>query len=177
MKLKNNLSVDSIVQSYADTNLYSKRQLGVIRYGLKLGLDVTKYGDPTLPYIEMRKKRRRMCGQKQRRDIETRAKANDIDLTKSKIKYKELNFDRHKVNLLLDAESYGFDMQLYEQVKYDYWTSHWLSELQRNHIDVSKYIDITTLDENSASELMDIRDTLIPKRYMTDEEEYEWSHY
>lgn len=55
MKLKNNLSIDAIMQSYIDTNFYSKHQLGVIKHGLKLGLDVTKYDDPTLPYIEMRK--------------------------------------------------------------------------------------------------------------------------
>lgn len=177
MKLKNNLSIDSIMKQYIDTNLYSKHQLGVIRHGLKLGPDVTKYDDPSLPYIEMRKKRRRMYGHVCRREIENRAKANNIDLAKSKIKYKELNFDSHKVNLLLEAESYGFDMKLYEQVKYDYWTSHWLCELQQNRIDISKYIDVTTLDENSASELMDIRDMLIPKRYMSDEEEYEWRHY
>ena len=52
----NNLSIDAIMQSYIDTNFYSKHQLGVIKHGLKLGLDVTKYDDPTLPYIEMRKK-------------------------------------------------------------------------------------------------------------------------
>ena len=43
MKLKNNLSIDAIMQSYIDTELYSKHQLGVIKHGLKLGLDVTKY--------------------------------------------------------------------------------------------------------------------------------------
>lgn len=177
MKLKNNLSIDSRMQPYIVSNLYSKHQLGVIRHGLKLGLDVTKYDDPSLPYVEMRKKRRRMYGHVRRREIENRAKANNIDLAKSKIKYKELNFDRHKVNLLLEAESYGFNMKLYEQVKYDYWASHWLCELQQNCIDISKYIDVTTLDENSASELMDIRDMLIPKRYMSDEEEHEWRHY
>lgn len=100
------------MQSYIDTNLYSKHQLGVIKHGLKLGLDVTKYDDPTLPYIEMRKKRRRMLGQKCRHDMENRAKSNNIDLKKSKAKYKELNFDKDKIRLLLEIESYGFDMRL-----------------------------------------------------------------
>lgn len=177
MKLKNNLSIDAIMQSYIGTNLYSKRQLGVIRFGLKLGLDVTKYDDPTLPYIEMRKKRRRMYGQKQRRDIEIRAKSNGIDLKKSKAKYKERNFDRDKIRLLLEIESYGFDMSLYEQMKYDFWSMNWLFRLQQNCINISKYLDITKLNENSASELSDIFSDLNLMKYMTDEEEYEWSHY
>lgn len=177
MKLKNNLSIDAIMKSYIDTDLYSKHQLGVIKYGLKLGLDVTKYDDPTLPYIEMRKKRRRMLGQKRRHDIENRAKANNIDLKKSKATYKELNFDKDKIRLLLEIESYGFGMKLYEQVKYDFWTMEWLFQLQRNHIDVSKYIDITTLNEKSSSDLHDIVRELNLLKFMTDEEEYEWSHY
>lgn len=177
MKLKNNLSIDAIMKSYIDTNLYSKHQLGVIKYGLKLGLDVTKYDDPTLPYIEMRKKRRRMYGQKCRHDIENRAKSNNVDLKKSKAKYKELNFDKDKIRLLLEIESYGFDMTLYTQVKYDFWAMEWLFQLQRNHIDISKYIDITTLNEKSSSDLHDIVKELNLLKFMTDEEEYEWSHY
>lgn len=177
MKLKNNLSIDAIMQSYIDTNFYSKHQLGVIKHGLKLGLDVTKYDDPTLPYIEMRKKRRRMYGQKCRYDIENRAKSNNVDLKKSKAKYKELNFDKDKIRLLLEIESYGFDMRLYEQVKYDVWTMFYLFTLQKNHIDISQYIDIATLDENSGLELDGIVEDLNLRHYMTDEEEYEWSHY
>ena len=53
-------------------------------------------------------------------DIENRAKSNNIDLKASKAKYKELNFDKDKIRLLLEIESYGFDMRLYEQVKYDF---------------------------------------------------------
>ena len=177
MKLMNNLSIDSIMQSYIDTNLYSKHQLGVIKHGLKLGLDVTKYDDPTLPYIEMRKKRRRMLGQKRRHDIANRAKSNNVDLKKAKAKYEELNFDKDKIRLLLEIESYGFDMTLYEQVKYDFWTMLYLFTLQKNHINVSQYIDIATLDENSGLELDGIVEDLNLRHYMTDEEEYEWSHY
>ena len=177
MKLKNNLSIDAIMQSYIDTNFYSKYQLGVIRHGLKLGLDVTKYDDPTLPYIEMRKKRRRMLGQKRRHDIENRAKSNNVDLKKSKAKYKELNFDKDKIRLLLEIESYGFDMTLYKQVKYDFWTMVYLFTLQKNHIDVSQYIDITTLNEKSGLELDGIVEDLDLKHYMTDEEAYEESYY
>ena len=177
MKLKNNLSIDAIMQSYIDTNFYSKHQLGVIRHGLKLGLDVTKYDDPTLPYIEMRKKRRRMLGQKRRHDIENRAKSNNVDLKKSKAKYKELNFDKDKIRLLLEIESYGFDMTLYKQVKYDFWTMVYLFTLQKNHIDVSQYIDITTLNEKSGLELDGIVEDLDLKHYMTDEEAYEESYY
>ena len=173
----NNLSIDSIMQSYIDTNLYSKHQLGVIKYGLKLGLDVTKYDDPTLPYIEMRKKRRRMYGQKCRHDIENRAKSNNIDLKKSKAKYKELNFDKDKIRLLLEIESYGFDMQLYAQVKYDFWTIEWLFRLQQNHVDVSQYLDVASLNEASSSDLYDVVHELDLIKRMTDEEEYEWSHY
>ena len=173
----NNLSIDSIMQSYIDTNLYSKHQLGVIKYGLKLGLDVTKYDDPTLPYIEMRKKRRRMYGQKRRHDIENRAKSNNIDLKKSKAKYKELNFDKDKIRLLLEIESYGFDMRLYEQVKYDFWTIEWLFRLQQNHVDVSQYLDVASLNEASSSDLYDVVRELDLIKCMTDEEEYEWSHY
>lgn len=177
MKLKNNLSIDAIMQSYIDTDLYSKHQLGVIRHGLKLGLDVTKYDDPTLPYIEMRKKRRRMYGQTCRHDIETRAKSNNIDLKNSKAKYKELNFDKAKIRLLLEIESYGFDMRLYKQVKYDFWTMKWLFRLQRNHVDVSQYLDVTQLNERSSSDLYNIVSELDLIKRMTDEEEYEWSHY
>lgn len=177
MKLKNNLSIDSIMQSYIDTNFYSKHQLGVIRYGLKLGLDVTKYDDPTLPYIEMRKKRRRMYGQKRRHDIENRAKSNNIDLKASKVKYKELNFDKDKIRLLLEIESYGFDMRLYEQVKYDFWTIEWLFRLQQNHVDISQYLDVAALNETSSSDLYDIVRELDLIKRMTDEEAYEWSHY
>ena len=177
MKLKNNLSIDAIMQSYIDTNFYSKHQLGVIRYGLKLGLDVTKYDDPTLPYIEMRKKRRRMYGQKRRHDIENRAKSNNIDLKASKAKYKELNFDKDKIRLLLEIESYGFDMRLYEQVKYDFWTIEWLFRLQQNHVDVSQYLDVASLNEASSSDLYDVVRELDLIKCMTDEEEYEWSHY
>lgn len=177
MKLKNNLSIDAIMQSYIDTNFYSKHQLGVIKRGLKLGLDVTKYDDPTLPYIEMRKKRRRMYGQKRRHDIENRAKSNNVDLKKSKAKYKELNFDKDKIRLLLEIESYGFDMRLYEQVKYDFWTIEWLFRLQQNHVDVSQYLDVTSLNEASSSDLYDVVRELDLIKCMTDEEEYEWSHY
>ena len=177
MKLKNNLSIDAIMQSYIDTNFYSKHQLGVIKHGLKLGLDVTKYDDPALPYIEMRKKRRRMYGQKRRHDIKNRAKSNNVDLKKSKAKYKELNFDKDKIRLLLEIESYGFDMRRYEQVKYDFWTMFYLFTLQKNHIAISQYIDIATLDENSGLELEGIVEDLNLRHYMTDEEEYEWSHY
>ena len=177
MKLKNNLSIDSIMQSYIDTNFYSKHQLGVIKHGLKLGLDVTKYDDPTLPYIEMRKKRRRMLGQKRRHDIENRAKSNNIDLKASKAKYKELNFDKDKIRLLLEIESYGFDMRLYEQVKYGFWAMFYLFTLQKNHIAISQYIDIATLDENSGLELDGIVEDLHLRHYMTDEEEYEESYY
>ena len=177
MKLKNNLSIDAIMKSYIDTNLYSKHQLGVIKHGLKLGLDVTKYDDPTLPYIEMRKKRRRMLGQKRRHDIENRAKSNNVDLKKAKAKYKELNFDNDKIRLLLEIESYGFDMRLYKQVKYDFWAIEWLFQLQRNHVDVSQYLDISTLNEKSSSDLHDIVRELNLLKFMTDEEEYEWSHY
>lgn len=177
MKLKNNLSIDAIMQSYIDTNFYSKHQLGVIKRGLKLGLDVTKYDDPTLPYIEMRKKRRRMYGQKRRHDIENRAKSNNIDLKKSKAKYKELNFDKDKIRLLLEIESYGFDMRLYKQVKYDFWTMEWLFRLQQNHVDVSQYLDVTQLNERSSSDLYNIVSELDLIKRMTDEEEYEWSHY
>ena len=164
-------------QSYIDTNFYSKHQLGVIKHGLKLGLDVTKYDDPTLPYIEMRKKRRRMYGQKRRHDIENRAKSNNIDLKASKAKYKELNFDKDKIRLLLEIESYGFDMRLYEQVKYDFWTMVWLFRLQRNHVDVSQYLDVTQLNERSSSDLYNVVSELDLIKRMTDEEEYEWSHY
>ena len=177
MKLKNNLSIDSIMQSYIDTNFYSKHQLGVIRYGLKLGLDVTKYDDPTLPYIEMRKKRRRMYGQKRRHDIENRSKSNNIDLKASKAKYKELSFDKDKIRLLLEIESYGFDMRLYEQVKYDFWTIEWLFRLQQNHVDISQYLDVASLNETSSSDLYDIVRELDLIKRMTDEEAYEWSHY
>lgn len=177
MKLKNNLSIDAIMQSYIDTELYSKHQLGVIKHGLKLGLDVTKYDDPTLPYIEMRKKRRRMLGQKRRHDMENRAKSNNIDLKKSKAKYKELNFDKDKIRLLLEIESYGFDMRLYEQVKYDFWTMEWLFRLQQNHVDISQYLDVTALKETSSSDLYNIVSELDLIKRMTDEEEYEWSHY
>lgn len=177
MKLKNNLSIDAIMQSYIDTDLYSKHQLGVIRHGLKLGLDVTKYDDPTLPYIEMRKKRRRMLGQKHRHDVENRAKSNNVDLKKSKVKYKELNFDKDKIRLLLEIESYGFDMRLYKQVKYDFWTMEWLFRLQQNHVDISQYLDVTQLNERSSSDLYDIARKLDLIKRMTDEEEYEWSHY
>lgn len=177
MKLKNNLSIDAILQSYIDTELYSKHQLGVIKHGLKLGLDVTKYDDPTLPYIEMRKKRRRMLGQKRRHDMENRAKSNNIDLKKSKAKYKELNFDKDKIRLLLEIESYGFDMRLYEQVKYDFWTMEWLFRLQQNHVDISQYLDVTQLNERSSSDLYNIVSELDLIKRMTDEEEYEWSHY
>ena len=177
MKLMNNLSIDTIMQSYIDTNFYSKHQLGVIKYGLKLGLDVTKYDDPTLPYIEMRKKRRRMYGQKRRHDIENRAKSNNIDLKASKAKYKELNFDKGKIRLLLEIESYGFDMRLYEQVKYDFWTIEWLFRLQQNHVDVSQYLDVASLNEASSSDLYDVVRELDLIKCMTDEEEYEWSHY
>lgn len=177
MKLKNNLSIDAIMQSYIDTNFYSKHQLGVIRYGLKLGLDVTKYDDPTLPYIEMRKKRRRMYGQKRRHDIENRAKSNNIDLKASKAKYKELSFDKDKIRLLLEIESYGFDMRLYEQVKYDFWTIEWLFRLQQNHVDISQYLDVASLNETSSSDLYDIVRELDLIKRMTDEEAYEWSHY
>ena len=173
----NNLSIDTIMQSYIDTNFYSKHQLGVIKYGLKLGLDVTKYDDPTLPYIEMRKKRRRMYGQKRRHDIENRAKSNNIDLKASKAKYKELNFDKGKIRLLLEIESYGFDMRLYEQVKYDFWTIEWLFRLQQNHVDVSQYLDVASLNEASSSDLYDVVRELDLIKCMTDEEEYEWSHY
>ena len=177
MKLKNNLSIDAIMKSYMDTNLYSKHQLGVIKHGLKLGLDVTKYDDPALPYIEMRKKRRRMYGQKCRHDIENRAKSNNVDLKKANATYKELNFDKDKIRLLLEIESYGFDMTLYKQVKYDFWTMEWLFQLQRNHIDVSKYIDITTLNEKSSSDLHDIVRELNLLKFMTDEEAYEEDYY
>lgn len=177
MKLKNNLSIDAIMQSYIDTDLYSKHQLGVIRHGLKLGLDVTKYDDPTLPYIEMRKKRRRILGQKRRHDMENRAKSNNIDLKASKAKYKELNFDKDKIRLLLEIESYGFDMRLYKQVKYDFWTMEWLFQLQRHHVDISQYLDVTQLNERSSSDLYDIVSELDLIKRMTDEEEYEWSHY
>jgi hypothetical protein len=125
----------------------------------------------------MRKKRRRMLGQKRRHNIEKRAKSNNVDLKKAKAKYKELNFDKDKIRLLLEIESYGFDMQLYAQVKYDFWTMEWLFQLQRNHINVSKYIDIATLDEHSGLELQGIAEDLTLRHYMTDEEEYEWSHY
>lgn len=165
------------MQSYIDTELYSKHQLGVIKQGLKLGLDVTKYDDPTLPYIEMRKKRRRMLGQKRRHDIENRAKSNNIDLKKSKAKYKELNFDKDKIRLLLEIESYGFDMRVYKQVKYDFWTIEWLFRLQQNHVDVSQYLDVTQLNERSSSDLYNIVSELDLIKRMTDEEEYEWSHY
>lgn len=177
MKLKHNLSIDAIMQSYIDTELYSKHQLGVIKHGLKLGLDVTKYDDPTLPYIEMRKKRRRMLGQKRRHDMENRAKSNNIDLKNSKAKYKELSFDKDKIRLLLEIESYGFDMRLYEQVKYDFWTMEWLFRLQQNHVDVSQYLDVTQLNERSSSDLYNIVSELDLIKRMTDEEEYEWSHY
>ena len=177
MKLKHNLSIDAIMQSYIDTELYSKHQLGVIKHGLKLGLDVTKYDDPTLPYIEMRKKRRRMLGQKRRHDMENRAKSNNIDLKKSKAKYKELNFDKDKIRLLLEIESYGFDMRLYKQVKYDFWTMEWLFRLQQNHVDISQYLDVTQLNERSSSDLYDIVSELDLIKRMTDEEEDEWSHY
>lgn len=173
----NNLSIDAIMQSYIDANLYSKHQLGVIKYGLKLGLDVTKYDDPTLPYIEMRKKRRRMYGQKRRHDIENRAKSNNVDLKKVKAKYEELNFDKDKIRLLLEIESYGFDMALYKQVKYDFWTMLYLFTLQKNHIDISQYIDIATLNEKSGLELEGIVEDLNLRHYMTDEEEYEERYY
>lgn len=165
------------MQSYIDTNLYSKHQLGVIKHGLKLGLDVTKYDDPTLPYIEMRKKRRRILGQKRRHDIENRAKANNVDLKKAKAKYKELSFDKDKIRLLLEIESYGFDMTLYKQVKYDFWTMFYLFTLQKHHIDISQYIDVTTLDENSGLELDGVVEDLNLRHYTTDEEEYEESYY
>ena len=177
MKLKNNLSIDAIMQSYIDTNLYSKHQLGVIKHGLKLGLDVTKYDDPTLPYIEMRKKRRRMLGQKRRHEIENRAKSNNVDLKKSKAKYEELNFDKDKIRLLLEIESYGFDMTLCKQVKYDFWTMEWLFRLQQNHVDISQYLDVAALDETSSSDLYGIVSELDLIKRMTDEEAYEWSHY
>ena len=165
------------MQSYIDTELYSKHQLGVIKHGLKLGLDVTKYDDPTLPYIEMRKKRRRMLGQKRRHDMENRAKSNNIDLKNSKAKYKELSFDKDKIRLLLEIESYGFDMRLYKQVKYDFWTMVWLFRLQQNHVDLSQYLDVTQLNERSSSDLYNIVSELDLIKRMTDEEEYEWSHY
>lgn len=118
-----------------------------------------------------------MYGQKRRHDIENRAKSNNIDLKASKAKYKELNFDKDKIRLLLEIESYGFDMRLYEQVKYDFWTIEWLFRLQQNHVDVSQYLDVASLNEASSSDLYDVVRELDLIKCMTDEEEYEWSHY
>lgn len=176
MKLSNNLSIDALLDMYAGQG-FDTFQLKRIEEGLEQGLDVTKYDDPTLPYIEMRKKRRRILGQKRRHDIENRAKSNNIDLKKSKAKYKELNFDKDKIRLLLEIESYGFDMRLYKQVKYDFWTMEWLFQLQRNHVDISQYLDVAQLNERSSSDLYDIVSELDLIKRMTDEEEYEWSHY
>ena len=94
-----------------------------------------------------------------------------------KAKYKELNFDTGKIRLLLEIESYGFDMVLYKQVKYDFWTMLYLFTLQKNHIDISQYIDIATLNEKSGLELEGIVEDLNLRHYMTDEEEYEESYY
>lgn len=118
-----------------------------------------------------------MYGQKRRHDIENRAKSNNIDLKASKAKYKELNFDKDKIRLLLEIESYGFDMRLYKQVKYDFWTMVYLFDLQKNHIDISQYLDIAALDERSGLELQGIVEDLNLRHYMTDEEEYEESYY
>ena len=118
-----------------------------------------------------------MYGQKRRHDIENRAKSNNIDLKASKAKYKELNFDKDKIRLLLEIESYGFDMRLYEQVKYDFWTIEWLFRLQQNHVDASQYLDVASLNEASSSDLYNIVSKLDLIKRMTDEEEYEWSHY
>lgn len=90
---------------------------------------------------------------------------------------KELNFDNDKIRLLLEIESYGFDMRLYEQVKYDFWTMSWLFRLQQNHVDLSQYLDVAALNETSSFDLYDIVSELDLIKCMTDEEEYEWSHY
>lgn len=118
-----------------------------------------------------------MYGQKRRHDIENRAKSNNIDLKASKAKYKELSFDKDKIRLLLEIESYGFDMRLYEQVKYDFWTIEWLFRLQQNHVDISQYLDVASLNETSSSDLYDVVRELDLIKRMTDEEAYEWSHY
>lgn len=52
-----------------------------------------------------------------------------------------------------------------------------LNNTKKNHIVISQYIDIVTLDENSGLELEGIAEDLNLRHYMTDEEEYEWSHY
>lgn len=77
-------------------------------------------------------------------------------------------------NLSIDAL---LNMYVYEQVKYDFWAMFYLFTLQKNHIVISQYIDIATLDENSGLELDGIVEDLNLRHYMTDEEEYEWSHY
>lgn len=48
--------------------------------------------------------------------------------------------------------------------------------LERN-VDVSQYLDVASLNEASSSDLYDVVRELDLIKCMTDEEEYEWSHY
>lgn len=58
-----------------------------------------------------------------------------------------------------------------------FWTMLYLFTLQKNHIDISRYLDVASLNEASSSDLYDVVCELDLIKCMTDEEEYEWSHY
>lgn len=84
LKLSNNLSIDNIIDAYERRGYYSE-QLDVIRNGLekgfdvsisdglRLGLDVSQYADPSIPFTEMRMIKSRLFNDKLRGD------ANEVD--------------------------------------------------------------------------------------------------
>ena len=53
MKLKNNISIDTLLKEYKDSQLFDDAQLLNIKLGLRLGYDVSTYATPKFNFRKM----------------------------------------------------------------------------------------------------------------------------
>ena len=53
MKLKNNISINTLLKEYEDKNVFNDAQLCNIKLGLIMGDDVTIYAKPEFTYKQM----------------------------------------------------------------------------------------------------------------------------
>lgn len=102
MKLKNNISIDTLLKEYEDKDVFNDAQLCNIKLGLMFGDDVTIYARPEFTYKQM--------------DAITSGLVHNIDVTK----YADSRYSHFQMLALKDGLLLGFDMRPFAQANLSY---------------------------------------------------------
>lgn len=95
MKLKNNVSINTLLKEYEDTGVFNDAQLCNIKLGLIMGDDVSVYAKPEFTYKQM--------------DAIASGMVHDIDVTK----YADSRYSHFQMLAIRDALIEGIDVTPY----------------------------------------------------------------